>query len=204
MNHNQSIKFTNPKRIAFTGPGSSGKSTILEEIYKSNYYNCNDWSHIGSHTRSLKQSLQLTDIKSKDDTDNILQLQILNIHLDNAISAPVFNRSITFDRCILDGYIYTHWLHDFGKIDGWILSYGLQLIYTLRDQYDHVFYCIPDFEYVQDKDRNIDKKDREYICDLYDKCISYFKPSKVTKLTGNVENRLNIINNILTTKINDN
>jgi nicotinamide riboside kinase len=205
MNNNQSIKFTNPKRIAFTGPGSSGKSTIIKEFYEYNDSNhCNDWNHIGSHTRSMKQSENLTHIKSKNDVGDILQLRILNTHLDNAISAYTFNRSITYDRCILDGYIYTRWLYDFGKINGWILEYGFQLLHTLKDQYDHVFYCMPDFEYVQDKDRNIPKKDREYICDLYDKCILYFKPSKVTKLTGNVENRLNIINNVLTTKINDN
>jgi hypothetical protein len=71
------------------------------------------------------------------------------------------------------------------------------------EKYDIVFYCVPDFKYTKDKDRDSNKQDIQIIEAIYDEEIRilenilYTKDTRIIRLTGNVQKRKRVVENEL-------
>ena len=109
------------------------------------------------------------------------------------------------DRCILDGYVYTKYQVNQGKIDESVLNIFKSSFTLLYDKLDYIFYTDPkDVDLEDDGERSASMQFREDIIDIFDNIIN-FKISdehrkKIIVLSGTVEERLNIIESHLNLK----
>jgi nicotinamide riboside kinase len=102
-----------------------------------------------------------------------------------------------FDRCALDGIVYSEWLFNSGKISRECYD-ACKLIYKdLQDKYDIIFYTSPDdVKLVDDGERSVDKEFRDNILELFDLYMHSYK-GKIIVLKGSVEERLKTIKSAL-------
>lgn len=169
--------------ISFTGAQSTGKSTLLRHMYRSN--ELRKCSFIKEVTR--KVAAQGLDIN--DAGDNMTQLFILSEHLHN----HHLDGCVVLDRCIIDGYIYTKWLYEQNKVEGWVLKYAWDLHNALIDKLDIIFYPEPgDVQLVDDGERSTCEKFRNDIIKMYDTYLEHNSRvrDKLTRLSGTVEQRM--------------
>lgn len=174
---------------SFTGAQSTGKSTLLERMVQSDEFR--KCTFIKEVTRKVaRQGLKINDIG-----DNTTQLFILSEHLHN----HHLNGCVILDRCIIDGYIYTKWLYEQGKVDGWVLKFAWDLHNELIDRLDIVFYTEPDnIKLVDDGERSTNVQFREDIIKMYDTYLKWNPQvrKKLVRLTGSVDERVKQIKQI--------
>ena len=172
--------------IGFTGAQSTGKSTLLQAMVEDDEYRkC-------SFVKEVTRKVAGKGLNINDAGDNVTQLFILSEHLYNHHTAE---DCMVLDRCIIDGYIYTRWLYEQGKIDDWVYVYACQLHDILIKKLDLVLYTDPaDVQLVDDGVRSVDIEFRNDIIRLYDEYLNTRCHSvKIVKLTGDVPTRLNTI-----------
>lgn len=175
--------------ISFTGAQCTGKSTLLRKMFHDEKYR--KCTFIKEVTRKVASKGHMIN----DSGDDITQLMILNEHLNN----HMLTGCTVLDRCILDGLIYTHWLHKQGKVSRWVVDYAEELHRILVTKLDVIFYTSPDgIDLVDDGQRSVDTQFRNDIIDMYN---NYFelKPEiteKTIVLTGDVETRYKQIKQI--------
>lgn len=120
-------------RIALTGAHSTGKSTLVAalatEIYLKGYTVC------GEITRRMKTFGVEINERGTDAT----QLLIMNQHIANV---TIYDDMLV-DRCALDGWIYTDYLHGRSKVSDEVAEYAWKAFYRTRMAYDHIFYIEP-------------------------------------------------------------
>lgn len=175
-------------RIAFTGAQSTGKTTLLEAL-KGNETFRYSYEFVDEITRRMvKKGLEINETGS-----DTTQLLILNEHIKNQLY-----RNVVMDRCLLDGVVYTNWLHNNGSVSKWVYDYAYNLFEHYKDNYDFIFYLKPEFAIVDDGVRSTDIKFRDEINELFESHISQIKAPVVT-LTGSVKERLEKLNNTLET-----
>ena len=137
--------------------------------------------------------------------DDLTQMLIMTEHVRNIFrdGADRLVRGVhqIFDRCALDGIVYSHYLLDKGKINRATYD-ACDLIYKkLINKYDVIFYTShEDVELVDDGERSVDKIFREDIIGLFDMYMQYNiieKGPRVVHLEGIVEERLKNIKSTL-------
>ena len=109
------------------------------------------------------------------------------------------------DRCILDGYVYTKWLHQNGRVSKWVLNYADNLLSHLIDNVDIVFYTQPeDVPLVDDGVRSVNIDFRQDILNIYEELFSRNCPwmNKLVRLHGGIAARMNTILNKIDEKTN--
>jgi len=100
------------------------------------------------------------------------------------------------DRCIVDGYIYTKWLYDQGKVDDWVLKYAKDLHDVLIEKLDVIFYTEPDdIKLEDDGERSTCESFRNDILKMYEEYLTWNPKSrkKLVRLSGTVEERFKTI-----------
>ena len=101
-------------KIAFTGAQSTGKTTLLQAV-KSNEEFRYKYEFIDEITRRMvKKGLKINEAGG-----NTTQLLIMNEHIKNLLY-----QNVIMDRCVLDGVVYTDWLHWEGKVQTWVWEYA--------------------------------------------------------------------------------
>ena len=187
---------SNKKFIAFTGPGCSGKTTLIKSVDFNKFFN-EDVYHINSHTRELKHKGYPINSEGSDDTQIMITLK----HFQNVKNNLGMN--CVFDRCVLDGFVYTKWLWRKDQVSNYVKAFAEGVYMNNIEKYDILFYCEPDFKYTKDKDRDSNNKDIEIIKSIYDEEIRilenilYEKNTRIVRLTGNVEKRKRVVENEL-------
>jgi hypothetical protein len=135
-----------------------------------------------------------------EDGDNLTQLFILKEHLQNHTVSK--SDKWVLDRCILDGYIYTKWLHEQGAVDKWVLTYASNLLGLLGKHLDIIFYTEPDDIPIEDDgERSINKDFRNEIVKAYEDLMSCSLSTpgidtwrkKIVRLSGTVDERMETI-----------
>jgi len=186
--------------VGFTGAQCTGKTTLLKllknEPMKDGVYVYGDkWGFVDEVTRKvMKQGHSINR-----DGDDITQLFILNEHLRNHTTGV----DMVLDRCILDGYVYSSVLSNMGKVSEWVTSYACELLNLLVPKLDIIFYTSPeDVPLVDDGVRSLNREFRQDVIDRYEELFAkdYYWMDKVTRLDGNIEDRMETILN----KINEN
>jgi nicotinamide riboside kinase len=175
-------------RISFTGPGCSGKSTLLKKCQE--YYG-DRFEYIPEVTRPALHK----GMKINEDGDSKTQLYILEEHMRNDKL-----QNVIMDRCIIDGWVYTTWLHGEGKVSEVVQKTYDKLYRELVDNLDIVFYTKP-VELEDDGERSTNVKFINEIEQFFDVTLAtlhlhpdsdYNKP-KIVVLEGDVDKRFDDI-----------
>jgi len=186
--------------FSFTGAQCTGKTTLLKHLYKEN----GDYPFVfvPEVTRLVKREYNMPINESGDD---LTQMLIMTEHVRNIFRdrADHIVRGVhqIFDRCALDGIVYSHYLLDNKKI-GRATFDACELIYKkIINKYDVIFYTShEDVELVDDGERSVDKIFREDIIGLFDMYMQYNiieKGPRVVHLEGTVKERLKTIKSTL-------
>ena len=184
--------------FSFTGAQCTGKTTLLKHLYKEN----GDYPFvfIPEVTRLIRREYNMPINESGDD---LTQMLIMTEHIRNVFRdrADHIVRSIhqIFDRCALDGIVYSEWLLNEGKISRSCYE-GCELIWKkLKNRYDVIFYTNPeDVKLVDDGERSVDKRFRDQIIDIFNMYLDRKDfEAEVVELKGSVKDRLKTIKSTL-------
>ena len=184
--------------FSFTGAQCTGKTTLLKHLYKEN----GDYPFvfIPEVTRLIRREYNMPINESGDD---LTQMLIMTEHIRNVFRdrADHIVRGIhqIFDRCALDGIVYSEWLLNEGKINRTTYD-ACELIYKkLINKYDVIFYTNPeDVKLVDDGERSVDKRFRDQIIDIFNMYLDRKDfEAEVVELKGSVKDRLKTIKSTL-------
>ena len=179
--------------ISFTGAQSTGKTTLLNSIKDLNPY----LDSIDEVTRRIKREYNLP---INEDGGDITQTMIMSDHIANIFRK--YDSDVIFDRCALDGVVYTQWLYNKGKVSKEILQWAKKIYNTLIDKYDAIFVTShEDVPLVDDGERSVDIDFRDEIIDIFNMYIDdmkiYSREVNLFVVEGSVEERMKYIKNIL-------
>jgi nicotinamide riboside kinase len=184
--------------FSFTGAQSTGKTTLLNHLHK-----CNGdypFEFVPEVTRLVMRDYEMPINENGGD---LTQLLIMTEHVRNVYKnkADYLIRGVhqIFDRCALDGIVYSLWLQDNGKISRRCYD-ACDLIYEeLKDKYDVIFYTSPDdVKLVNDGERSVDVKFRNDIINTFNIFLERGYDGEIVVLEGSVEERLKTIKSTLT------
>lgn len=175
--------------IAFTGPQSSGKTTLIDLLKDYTDKQHFDVTYIGSSTRSLRDKGYT--INNIGETFDETQRAVVRSHLDNIKYHDNHSGNVVLDRCLLDGIVYTRYFYNQGKVSDTVMNHSEQILKNYYSAYDIVFYLDPaGVPLVADNERSTDITFRKDIIEIFNE---YLLEYKTTKLTGTIDNRLNLI-----------
>ena len=183
--------------FSFTGAQSTGKTTLLNHLHK-----CNGdypFEFVPEVTRLVMRDYKMPINESGGD---LTQMLIMTEHVRNVYrnKADHLIRGVhqIFDRCALDGIVYSLWLKHNGKISRRCYE-ACDLIYEeLKDKYDIIFYTSPDdVKLVDDGERSVDVKFRNDIINTFNIFLDRGYDGKVVVVKGSVEERLKTIKSTL-------
>lgn len=183
--------------FSFTGAQSTGKTTLLNHLHK-----CNGdypFEFIPEVTRLVSREYEMP---INEGGDNLTQMLIMTEHVRNIYrnraNHLIRGTHMIFDRCALDGIVYSLWLRHNDKISRRCYD-ACDLIYEeLKDKYDIIFYTSPDdVKLVGDGERSTNVKFRNDIINTFTIFLDRGYDGKVVVLEGSVEERLKTIKSTL-------
>ena len=170
--------------VSFTGAQSTGKTTLLNHLVDKNPY----VTFVEEVTRRVKR---LYDVPINEDGGDVTQFMIMADHLQNLFSKDKEDVTV-FDRCAVDGVVYTRWLQLQGMVSDDVYRACCKVYDIVIDQYDVIFYTDPtDVELIDDGERSIDVGFRNDIIKLFNDKLEGL--DNVVVLSGTVEERLNTV-----------
>ena len=183
---------------SFTGAQSTGKTTLLKALYEKN--GSYPFEFVPEVTRLVSREY---DMPINESGGDLTQMLIMTEHVRNVYKnkADHLIRGVhqIFDRCALDGIVYSLWLLDNNKISRRCYD-ACELVWrNLKDKYDIIFYTSPkDVKLTDDGERSVDRGFRNQIINIFN---IYFErgdiDSEIVMLEGSVEERLETIKSTL-------
>ena len=173
-------------KIGLSGAQSVGKTTLLNALRSERDFK--DFAICDEVTRRVKSY----GLPINEDGSDVTQMLIMNEHIYNVF---MFDNMLT-DRTVLDGLVYSTYLHKHGKINDKTLSHVKKVFDRVWGEYTHVFYIEPEFEIQDDGTRSIDISFRDEIVESFNTAIAK-RNLDVIKVRGSVRNRVDTIINIL-------
>jgi hypothetical protein len=171
----------NLKRYAFCGTHGVGKSTVLQAIKP--YFE--GWGLKLIDNSSNAKQLKEMGHAINDSGKEFVQHVVMASHVSN------FARPYSWfaDRCVMDGCAY---MMEAGvKQDCW--KSVMEQCFSFKHLYDQIFYIPIEFDMPEDGYRKVDEEYRYRVDMNMQGLLS--DCTKVTKVTGNVEERVAIIKN---------
>ena len=182
--------------FSFTGAQSTGKTTLLNRLHEKNGEY--PFEFVPEVTRLIMHNYEMP---INEDGDDLTQLLIMTEHVRNVFNHRadriIRGTHMIFDRCALDGIVYSVWLLNNRKISRACYD-ACDLIYkSLQDKYDVIFYTSPDdVKLVDDGERSVNVRFRNDILELFDLYMHRYN-GKLVVLKGSVEVRLETIKSTL-------
>ena len=168
-------------RVAFSGAQSTGKTTLLNALRESaDFKDCKFWDEI---TRQIKEQGFEINEQGTDAT----QLKIMQEHKRRVRAED--SGLVIFDRCSLDGLVYTQYLYNKGQVSKETLDEATKIFEETIADWDAIFFLRPEFEMVDDGVRSVNVEFHRNIVFLFDHFIEKYK-LQVIQLTGSVEDRV--------------
>lgn len=174
-------------RIVFTGAQGVGKTTLLDIMEKCLTYTT-DLEFVRNFTRNIAK----TGLNINKNGTASTQLSIMKAHKDIVSKKDNF----VMDRCILDGLVYTIYLHRSGRVDAEVLNECEELFQQCIGKYDIIFYIRPEFPVTGDDYRSADESYRDEIADIFEELIEKYKVP-VISVSGTVGDRLKTVQDVL-------
>tara|TARA_R110000744_G_scaffold74399_2_gene148622 strand:- start:240 stop:827 length:588 start_codon:yes stop_codon:yes gene_type:complete len=179
---------------SFTGAQSTGKTTLLKKLHAEN--GDYPFTFIPEVTRLVAREYNMPINEGGGD---LTQMLIMSEHVRNIYRnrADHLIRGVhqIFDRCALDGIVYSLWLLQEGKIGRQCYD-ACELIWeNLKDRYDIIFYTSPDdVELVDDGERSVDKRFRNEIINIFNIYLARENfDCEIVTLKGSVKDRLKTV-----------
>ena len=170
--------------VSFTGAQSTGKTTLLNHLVELNP----NVTFVEEVTRRVKR---LYDVPINEDGGDVTQFLIMADHIQNLFSKDKSDLTV-FDRCAVDGVVYTRWLQLQGMVSAEVYTACCKMYDAIIDRYDVIFYTDPaDVKLVDDGERSVNVDFRNDIIELFDDKLKGL--DNVVVLSGNVEERLNTV-----------
>jgi len=179
--------------ITFTGPQSSGKTTLLKKM-KSSGGIYDKFFYIDEVTRKIRDECNVSI--NEAGANDITQLLIINEELKNLFNTRSMGdwcKGIVHDRCLLDGLVYTEYFYDKKLVTQQVWQQAVNYWYRFHSKYNIIFYPDPhEIELVDDGERSVDINFRNFIIQKYEDHYLDQLPWKdrVTILKGTVEERM--------------
>lgn len=168
-------------RVAFSGAQSTGKTTLLNALRKSaDFKDCKFWDEI---TRQIKEQGFEINEQGTDAT----QLKIMQEHKRRVTVED--SGLVIFDRCSLDGLVYTQYLYNKGQLTKETLDEATRVFEETISSWDAIFFLRPEFEIVDDGVRSVNVEFHRNIVFLFNHFIEKYN-LQVIQLTGSVEDRV--------------
>jgi len=141
-------------RIAFSGTGNSGKTTLLRSFLYT-------WTGYKTPEKTYREVLQEKELPHSSELTTETQEEILNFMVDDVQLAGKGDK-VVYDRCPLDAIAYSMWGHD-KKIEGFTKEFVTKQINLMRESMrsiDIIFLCRfdPNQAIQDDGFRDTDKK----------------------------------------------
>lgn len=178
-------------KIGFSGTHSTGKTTLLEALrehsaFKNYHFDVNV-------TRWIRE-LGLPINQGTSDASQ-------EINMARRVAALHSHDKLIADRTVYDVLAYTLYANKMGSVSDESLTQQLQWFAPAVREYDHVFYIPPEIDNELDGTRS-DDEDFRLAIDLILKSTYYLAiennpKTKIHKLAGSVEQRVDQITNIL-------
>jgi len=178
-------------RIAICGPHSSGKTTLLHALQMTEEFK--GFKSLPEVTRTIRE--HGVSINEMGDTDT--QILIMAKHMQNIL---LEQDDFIVDRCLIDGFVYTMYLHTKGRVAEYVKDYAMQLMLNYVSRYDLIFYIPCEFAPVDDGVRSTGKEFHEDIVGGFTKIIDILMDENdcanvscglnIVTLTGTVEERV--------------
>ena len=140
-------------RIAFSGTGNSGKSTLLKSFLYT-------WKNYSTPEKTYRDIIEEKNLDHSSKTTTKTQKEILNFMVDE-LQSNEKDEKIAYDRCPLDNIVYSMWCH--GKdIKGFTKKFVTTQINIMKETMRHldiIFLCRFDKTQAVEDDgfRDIDK-----------------------------------------------
>lgn len=168
-------------RVAFSGAQSTGKTTLLNALRESaDFKDCKFYDEI---TRQIKEQ----GFKINEQGTDATQLKIMQEHKRRVNAKD--SGLVIFDRCSLDGLVYTQFLYNKGQVSKDTLDEATKVFEETIMQWDAIFFLRPEFEIVDDGVRSVNVEFHRNIVFLFDYFIEKYN-LQVIQLTGSVEDRV--------------
>ena len=122
-------------RIAFSGTGNSGKTTLVKSFLYS-------WDNYITPEKSYRDLLIEEDLSHSSNTTVETQKKILDFFI-NQVQEHEKGAKVVYDRCPLDNIVYTMWCHEKG-IEGFDKDFVTSQISLMRESLrflDIIFLC---------------------------------------------------------------
>ena len=183
--------------VSFTGAQSTGKTTLLKDLREKNANN--PFEFVPEVTRLIMRDYEMP---INEEGNDLTQLLIMSEHVrniyKNKVDRLVRGMHMIFDRCVVDGIVYSRWLFNESKISKCCYDACALIYKELKDKYDIIFYTSPDdVKLVDDGERSIDVKFRNDIINTFNIFLEREYDGEVVVLKGNVEERLKTIKSTL-------
>ena len=166
-------------RIGICGAQSVGKTTLLNALRSERWLSdirvCNE----------VTRRVNSYGIPINENGNDITQKLIMHEHIVNVF---MYDEFIT-DRTALDGVVYSHYLHENGRLSDETMTYVTNIFVKLKPCYDILFYIKPEFDIQNDGIRSVDTMFRDRIVELFDQYIDTFRVP-VINISGSVRERL--------------
>jgi len=151
-------------RVSLSGTHCTGKTTLLEEIRKDEFFRNHNYVILDGPTRQLKDQGFPINNDDKQKYDNT---QLMCSYID-ATNLTTWKGKVISDRCLLDTYIYTKYLYENRLVSRPTFLAISSFWECAAEKYDLIILPSPkDVELVGDKYRNEDKKFRDRIWKLF-------------------------------------
>tara|TARA_R100000315_G_scaffold58077_1_gene33042 strand:- start:678 stop:1406 length:729 start_codon:yes stop_codon:yes gene_type:complete len=122
-------------RIAFSGTGNSGKTTLVKSFLYS-------WDNYITPEKSYRDLLIEEDLSHSSNTTVETQKKILDFFI-NQVQEHEKGAKVVYDRCPLDNIVYTMWCHEKGT-EGFDKDFVTSQISLMRESLrflDIIFLC---------------------------------------------------------------
>ena len=141
-------------RIAFSGTGNSGKTTLLKSFLYT-------WEGYTTPEKTYRDMLEEKSLPHSSNLTTDTQESILNFMIDQVQSTKK-DDSVAFDRCPFDAIAYSMWAHD-KKVEGFTKQFVTEQINLMKESMrslDIIFLCRfdPNQSISDDGFRDTDKK----------------------------------------------
>lgn len=171
-------------RVAFSGAQSTGKTTLLNALRESADFK--DGKFYDEITRQIKEQGFEINEQGTDATQlKIMQEHKRRVQADDAEDSGL----VIFDRCSLDGLVYTQYLYNKGQVSKETLDEATRVFEETISSWDAIFFLRPEFEIVDDGVRSVNIEFHRDIVFLFDHFIEKYN-LQVIQLTGSVEDRV--------------
>lgn len=174
--------------ISFCGAQSTGKSTLLQACKQLDIFK--DYTFVDEVTRRIKKTHEV-EINADAEDYNYTQTLIIADHIRNSKL-----KNAVLDRCIVDGFLYTYYLYQRGKVSGYVAGFAGDICQELIKRYDIIFLTEADIPLASDGERSNDAEFRDTMVRAFDRMCSDLergqKP-RIVRLKGSVEERMELI-----------